>query len=50
MKLFMILVSVLLPATVEAQHILMSKSNLSMTIEAYGGGKTKCKKTCGLCR
>ena len=34
MKLFMILVSVLLPATVEAQHILMSKSNLSMTIEA----------------
>ena len=45
MKLFMILVSVLLPATVEAQHILMSKSNLSMTIEAYDTDPTAAEAT-----
>ena len=47
MKLFMILVSVLLPATVEAQHIFMSKSDLLVAIEAYDTDPTAAEATYG---
>ena len=49
MKLFMILVSVLLPATVEARlpQIFMSKSNLLVAIEAYDTNPTAAEATYG---
>ena len=47
MKLLMILVSVLLPATVEAQHIFMSKSNLSTAIDEYDTSPTVAEVTYG---
>ena len=49
MKLFMILVSVLLPATVEAQgpQIFMSKSDLLVAIDAYETSPTVAEVTYG---